>query len=430
MVIPKISIVIPVYNTAQYLKECLDSVYSPDFNDFEIICVDDGSSDDSLKVLKQYAEKDKRVQVISQKNGGPSKARNKGIEIATGKYICFLDSDDMLEAGALERMYQAAENVQADILCYDVSRLLYEDQKLMAKEYKNNFYRRKREYIGIKHGQLLFVEMMRNEDFCNSACLFMVDRAWLKEKKITFYPDILYEDSLFSVQCFMQCERIYHVRQENYIYRVRNDSIMTVPFEFKNIYSYLICYKELLKLMFAIQDVSVKQALAKYIERILADLQYADKTVVGKERAKYKYLRMEEQLLAKSLGIESNNYPINDSMYLDGFINRIRQEKRIILYGAGKVGRKVYLFLKESQLAENVECFAVTQRKDDDSDILGLHVYSITEIENSKKDCFVLIAAHSNFQSDMQENLKRLNYDHIAVIDDRLEAIMDKRSIE
>ena len=91
---PKISIIIPVYNTQEYLPKCLDTLVNQTYSNLEIICVDDGSTDESLRILNEYAAKDSRIIVHSQKNGGASIARNYGLNIATGDYVSFIDSDD------------------------------------------------------------------------------------------------------------------------------------------------------------------------------------------------------------------------------------------------------------------------------------------------------------------------------------------------
>ena len=90
------SIIVPVYNTEQYIHQCIDSVLHQEFKDFELLLVNDGSKDKSLTICKEYAKKHSCIQVIDQENGGPSKARNTGLEHAQGKYILFLDSDDWL----------------------------------------------------------------------------------------------------------------------------------------------------------------------------------------------------------------------------------------------------------------------------------------------------------------------------------------------
>ena len=92
----KVSVILPVYNVSEYLRQCMDSIVGQTLKDIEIICVDDGSTDDSLEILKEYEAKDKRVKVIEQKNAGAGAARNNGLAIATGEYLSFLDSDDIL----------------------------------------------------------------------------------------------------------------------------------------------------------------------------------------------------------------------------------------------------------------------------------------------------------------------------------------------
>ena len=98
----KISIIIPIYKVEKYLQSCLDSVLAQTFKDWEAICVNDGSPDNSGKILTEYAKKDPRIKIITQNNQGPSVARNNGLKQANGKYIFFLDSDDFIHPQLLE----------------------------------------------------------------------------------------------------------------------------------------------------------------------------------------------------------------------------------------------------------------------------------------------------------------------------------------
>lgn len=116
---PKVSVILPVYNAEKYLRQCLDSIVCQTLQDIEIICVDDGSSDASLEILREYGEKDSRVKVVPQKNGGAGAARNNGLRIATGEYLSFLDSDDFFEPNMLEEAYNAAEQYTADFVVFN-----------------------------------------------------------------------------------------------------------------------------------------------------------------------------------------------------------------------------------------------------------------------------------------------------------------------
>ncbi len=113
---PKVSVIIPVYNAEPYLRQCLDSVVNQTLREIEIICVDDGSTDSSADILKEYQKKDARVRVYNQKNQFAGVARNNGLKKATGKYVIFWDSDDFFEPDALCVMYERAESVGADIV--------------------------------------------------------------------------------------------------------------------------------------------------------------------------------------------------------------------------------------------------------------------------------------------------------------------------
>lgn len=111
----QVSVVIPIYNTEQYLCQCLDSVMGQTLRDIEIICVDDGSTDSSPRILAEYADQDNRFQIMSQENAGPGATRNLGLSVAKGEYLIFLDSDDWYEPVFLERMVCRAEATGADV---------------------------------------------------------------------------------------------------------------------------------------------------------------------------------------------------------------------------------------------------------------------------------------------------------------------------
>lgn len=112
----KISVIVPVYKVEEFLPQCLDSILAQTLTEMEIICVNDGSPDNSLKILEEYAKKDDRIVIINQKNGGLSSARNTGIKSATGEYIGFVDSDDWIEPDFYHNLYQAAKEHNADIV--------------------------------------------------------------------------------------------------------------------------------------------------------------------------------------------------------------------------------------------------------------------------------------------------------------------------
>lgn len=109
----KVSVIIPIYNVGTYLRDCLESVINQTYNNMEIICIDDGSTDDSGKICDEYAKKDSRIRVIHKENGGVSSARNTGLKASTGDYVTFIDSDDYVEPDYIQMLYQGMDNVDA-----------------------------------------------------------------------------------------------------------------------------------------------------------------------------------------------------------------------------------------------------------------------------------------------------------------------------
>ena len=124
----KISIVLPVYNVANYLRKCLDSLVNQTFKDFEVICVNDGSTDMSLSILEGYSLTDSRFKIITQENRGLSGARNTGIKHVRGEYVLFVDSDDWLEDNALEELYNHVKGFNSEITMFKF-RYFNEDTK-------------------------------------------------------------------------------------------------------------------------------------------------------------------------------------------------------------------------------------------------------------------------------------------------------------
>ena len=111
----KVSVIVPVYNVEQYLARCLDTVLAQTYENLEVICVNDGSTDNSLNILEHYARFDSRIKIVNKENGGLGSARNAGIKEAEGKYILFLDSDDYIASFAVEHLVKNAEKNNADI---------------------------------------------------------------------------------------------------------------------------------------------------------------------------------------------------------------------------------------------------------------------------------------------------------------------------
>ncbi|MGN1044072.1 MAG: glycosyltransferase family 2 protein [Acutalibacteraceae bacterium] len=135
---PKVSAIVPVYNTEKYLDDCLTSIENQTLKDIEIICINDGSTDNSLKILESHASRDDRIKIINQENQGVSVARNKGIEAATGEYISFMDSDDLLVDFAYDKAYENASRFGVDILEFGCLEF-FDGEDFTIPSYEHNY---------------------------------------------------------------------------------------------------------------------------------------------------------------------------------------------------------------------------------------------------------------------------------------------------
>lgn len=235
---PLVSVVVPVFNVEKYVAFTLGSLVSQTLENIEIIVVDDGSTDASLMRVTPFEEADKRIRVIRKENGGLSSARNAGMRVARGKYLVFLDSDDLLAPEALENLYITADSLNLDDLFFSAESF-YETPAAMEKfpNYKT-YYTYKGAYEEPMTGQEFFVALRENGDFKPSACLQFLRRDFLSDHSITFYDGILHEDNLFTMECLACAQRVFLQNEQFYKRRVHEGSIMTSEKGLKNAYGY------------------------------------------------------------------------------------------------------------------------------------------------------------------------------------------------
>lgn len=205
---PKISVIVPVYNTARYLARCLDSIAAQTFADWECICVDDGSTDESGAMLDAYARRDARFRVIHQENGGVSRARNAGLDAARGEWIGFVDSDDWVEPETFALAHEAAAAHNADLVQWDY---VFEDNG--------------KRIVGLSLAEGPFSVSKNDTYFCPSMCHKLVLRKLIYDNHLLFPENIrLSEDRLFSFQCSLLARRAFHLNRALYHYTANASS--------------------------------------------------------------------------------------------------------------------------------------------------------------------------------------------------------------
>lgn len=264
---PKVSVVIPVYNVEEYLEECLDSVLNQTYSDYEIIAVNDGSTDDSAKILSDYANKYKKIKVISIKNQGLSIARNVGIGVATGDYIVFLDSDDKITEETLKNCVKKLEEDRLDAVFFESEIIIDGVDSNLKLQF--NYHRPSALIDKIVTGEKFFTESVNASKYIVSPCLYIFSRESLGD--LRFYPGILHEDNLFTTKLLLsgRLKRVCCLNENFYQRRLRPGSIMTQEKTRKHLDGYLIVARELVKEKSKITDIAVELALANFIAQIL-----------------------------------------------------------------------------------------------------------------------------------------------------------------
>lgn len=235
---PKVSVIIPVYNTQAYLAECLDSITGQTLKELEIICIDDGSEDSSFDLLLSRAEKDSRIRVYRQENCGLSVTRNRGLSHASGEYVYFMDSDDTLRKDALEKLYERSRENGLEVLYFD-GMDVYEREELRNQHPEfQDFYLRKGDYPMVCAGTEMFMQMRGAGEYRTNVGIAFFQRAYLVNNELSFEPGILHEDNDFTFSAMLLAERAGYVKETLFQRRIREASIMTADTGFRGSYGY------------------------------------------------------------------------------------------------------------------------------------------------------------------------------------------------
>ena len=226
----KFSIIIPLYNKEKYIERCLDSLLDQGLepNEYEVIIVDDGSKDSGALVVENYAKrnKDVRIELIIQKNQGPSAARNNGLNKATGEYVYFLDADDYLAPNALDCLYSLSHKNAIELLEFDSEYINEGELPKFSKLHSKN------DSIEVTNGQ----DYIAKNGLRNSACFYVIKRSFLTSTAITFLEDMrAYEDMIFTSSVFLSANKVSKVNLDAHRYVKVAGSIVTSKDSKKNL---------------------------------------------------------------------------------------------------------------------------------------------------------------------------------------------------
>lgn len=445
---PKISVLVPVYNVKAYLKQCIDSICNQTFQEFEIICIDDGSTDGSEIMLDEFADQDERIRVIHKKNSGYGKSMNLGLEQARGTYVAIVESDDFVEKDMLEKLYQAAERSNADIT--------------RGRYYR--YYEGKNQLGGLYEG--IPTEQKITIHTCPS--LFRIAetiwtglyrRSYLEKNHIRFHETdgASFQDISFALQCWLHCGTAYFIDDAVIHYRIDNpNSSMKNPAKIFCVFDEYAWIEEMFADFLETQPELDKYFVAmKYRDylnhyfRVGEQYQYAlllrlhEKLQEDKQRNRIKEDAFIPSVWSNLKAINENKNSffvktqknkkddrlaycdvVNASIYRNALIHQLKTYEGIIIYGAGVIGKKTLQFLLKQE-CKNIS-FAVTKQDDSEVQYMGYPIYSIDQLVDKKDEYVVILAVSEEKQYDMYQNLQRFGFSQICRVDEAIRKMINE----
>ncbi|MFM5532557.1 glycosyltransferase family 2 protein [Aeromonas caviae] len=269
------SIIIPVYNVESYLAECFDSLLAQTYQKFEVICINDGSTDNSLAIVEQYSDKFSNFKFKTIENSGLSVARNIGLSLAQGDYILYLDSDDKFRADTLMLCTKQIETHQADIIMFEAQSFV---DGVDASQHDIGDYDRPIISEQLTNGHHFFNESWWQKKFIVQACCYCYKKQ--KYQNLQFAPGILHEDNLFTTQLLLaaKSDRVVCLNEKLFLRRYRPASIMTQAKSPRHVQGLLHCANKIADIVLVMDNAEeIKPTLAQfasslYTQAIMTDV--------------------------------------------------------------------------------------------------------------------------------------------------------------
>lgn len=416
----KISVIIPIYNMENYLSECLDSVIGQTLKDIEIICVDDGSTDGTGSILKEYNQKHSNMITIWQKRKGVGAARNMGMKNAKGEFFAFMDPDDFYPTN--------------DVLEILYSRAIKNNVKAVGGNFQINFEGIQSSYVKNRFEK---DEILRFKDYqnCFGFTAFIYSGEMLKENDIFFPLYVRGQDPIFMLKALTCADKIYVTSKEVYVIRVIDKK---VKFNSGNV----MC--DLAKGLYDVIHFSRQQGYTSPIEEMVSDAKrwknYFFIHILNGNQELYSIMKKMDQ------DITASGHKKNSSYYFDASINDIKdyiyqysarmkevfqimkQYKEIIIYGAGRVGKSIYDIIEQREEL----CFSgfAVSIQNPDLIVREHRVYCIEHYLDKKSKALIVIAGEQRVAEDMKKNAIRLGFLNTIVIDEEVVDIENFKIID
>lgn len=371
----KVSVIIPVYNTEKYLSQCLNSILNQTLKEIEIICVNDGSTDNSGKILEAYAKIDTRIRVIHKENEGSVCARNTGIEVALGKYVGFVDSDDWIEPEMYMKLYELAEKYNVDLVSSGY--FLEGNYTTVHMDTIDEGVYREKKYIDTLN-QLIYRLDKKETGLRGSLCC----KLFLREKVIVMQQSVpknisIAEDKMCLLIYMLNSSAVYVYRKAFYHYRINMESV-THDANTNYLLNVNTVYQFLQNLYLHPKFTSEMRKQAEiYITELL---------IMG---------------INTRLGFENRNMLWIDPYWLE----KLPENSKIVLYGAGELGRKYKRHLNFRKDCIYVACVDPNYQKITTEEFPVLSVERLLELDYN----YVVITIKNSAKAiEVKETLKNI----------------------
>ncbi len=403
-----VSIIIPVYNAAEYLAECLDSVLNQTEQSLEVLCIDDGSTDNSLQILQKYQQTDSRVRVLTQKNQGSGPARNRGMREACGKYIAFLDADDFWhDMLVLQKIVRAADERSCNIT------------GAFLGNFKNNTYERAGlhlEYFDGKTGGR-WIDF-REEQNCFYYYSYLYRREFLLNNNLFFPAYYRFQDPPFLTQALVRACSYYVVPVDWYCYRIT----------YKNTFSTPEKTIDFLKGVLDVMELAKTHDLQKLSAEMSFQIDMAQPHIIS---GMIQGNREIPALLLKAGGYAAYQTEKPEAMKFigdallekcqrraDAFRAGLEKADSVIIYGAGYYGN--ILLRQLEKMAADVEIVFAETDPPKENKVGGIDCMWIDKLAEAKGNPLVIIAVRKQIQPAVASNIKRLGFENYICLDTEL----------
>lgn len=397
----KFTVIVPIYNKEKYITRCLESLKNQSIKDFEIICVDDGSTDASNKQVQKCMNSDNRIQLLkNEENRGVSYARNLAISNAGGKYLFFLDADDYLDSFALERYYNEISKVDADMLFFNFRIKPESGRRYNCDEGIRNIYK------GIYGGQELLEIFVKNDEFFLYACMVAYNREFLMKNNLRFVEGLKCGEGGEFILAALTCAAKVVVSQyKGYWYCLNDCSVNAeVNIAEEALYGQVVQYIHMLQ---RASDNPESKGICAFLEwyrnKIAGGISnLPEETVrIFAGRLKNEYSRHIWMLLANA-GI------YGEGLLNDGDLQLLKKERAVLVYGAGRETLEMLKLLNSLQI--ELLGIIVTQKAGNPDTLYGYRIQNIDSLRNYAPDTLILITAHSKHQETIAAKLETYGF--------------------